>query len=51
MAMTPEAKVARARYMREWRKRNPEKQKEYMENMWQKKADQREQEREESEGA
>lgn len=34
MKMTPEAKAARARYMREYRKRNPEKIKEYEARKW-----------------
>lgn len=38
MAMTPEARAARAKYMREWRKRNPEKQREYDAKKWERKA-------------
>lgn len=37
--MTDEAKVARAQYMREWRKRNPGKQKEYDARKWERKAE------------
>lgn len=37
--MTDEAKAARAAYMREWRKRNPEKVKEYDARKWQNVAD------------
>ena len=37
--MTAEAKAARAAYMREWRKRNREKAKEYDAKRWQKVAD------------
>ena len=35
--MTPEARAARAKYMREWRKKHPEKQREYEENKWERK--------------
>ena len=44
--MTPEAKLARAKYMREWRKKNPEKNKEYKARHWEKKAQQIREERE-----
>ena len=37
--MTPEAKRQRAAYMREWRRRHPEKTREYEAKKWQKKAD------------
>ena len=37
--MTAEAKAARAAYMREWRKRNREKAKEYDAKRWQRLAD------------
>lgn len=37
--MTDEAKAARAAYMREWRRRNPEKQREYEARKWQRVAD------------
>jgi hypothetical protein len=33
-----EAKEARRKYLREWRKKNPDKQKRYVQNYWQKKA-------------
>lgn len=46
MAMTAEARAARAKYMREWRKRNPEKQKEYDAKKWERKGEQIRQERE-----
>ena len=36
--MTPEARAARAKYMREWRKKNPEKQREYNAKQWERKA-------------
>lgn len=36
--MSKEAKAARAAYMREWRKRNPEKKKQYEEAQWERKA-------------
>ena len=36
--MTAEARAARARYMREWRKRNPEKQRQYSAAKWERKA-------------
>lgn len=35
--MTPEARAARAAYMREWRKKNPGKQREYVERSWERK--------------
>jgi len=38
MAMTGEAKRARAAYLRQWRKRNPGKQKEYDQRKWENKA-------------
>lgn len=38
MTMTPEARAARAKYMREWRKKNPEKQREYDARKWERKA-------------
>lgn len=37
--MTPEARAARAKYMREWRKKNPEKQREYDAKKWENKAE------------
>lgn len=37
--MTAEAKAARAAYMRDWRKRNPDKQREYEARKWQRVAD------------
>ena len=46
MAMTPEARAARARYMREWRKKNPEKQREYDAKKWECKAAEIKKERE-----
>jgi hypothetical protein len=39
MQMTAEAKRARARYMREWRRAHPEKQREYDARKWQRIAD------------
>lgn len=36
--MTKEARAARNAYMREWRKKNPEKQREYTARKWEKKA-------------
>lgn len=51
-ALTPEARAARAKYMREWRRKNPEKQREYEAKKWERKADQIRQEREQrAEGA
>ena len=44
--MTPDAKKARAKYLREWRKRNPDKQKEYDARKWERKAEQLKAERE-----
>jgi hypothetical protein len=38
--MTAAAKKERAKYMREWRKRNPEKTREYDERKWERKAEQ-----------
>lgn len=38
--LTPEARAARAKYMREWRKKNPEKQREYDAKKWERKAEQ-----------
>ena len=37
--MTQEARIARAKYMREWRKKNPEKQREYDARKWERKAE------------
>lgn len=42
--MTDEAKKARAAYMKEWRKRNPEKHKATVDRFWQRKAEQAKQE-------
>lgn len=36
--LTPEAREARAAYMREWRKKNAEKTKEYNARKWERKA-------------
>ena len=36
--MTPDARYLRALYMREWRKKHPEKQREYTAKHWEKKA-------------
>ena len=36
--MTKEARAARNAYMREWREKNPEKQREYTARKWEKKA-------------
>lgn len=44
--LTPEARAARAKYMREWRKKNPEKQKEYNARKWENKAAKIKEERE-----
>ncbi|MFZ2341154.1 MAG: sigma factor-like helix-turn-helix DNA-binding protein [Bacteroidales bacterium] len=38
MNLSPEAKAAKAAYQNEWRKRNPEKVKQYIENYWERKA-------------
>lgn len=35
--LTPEARAARAKYMREWRKKNPDKEREYNARKWEKK--------------
>lgn len=37
MTLTAEARAARAKYMREWRKKNPEKQREYEAKKWERK--------------
>ena len=37
--MTKEAKEARAKYMREWRRKNPEKQREYTARKWERKGE------------
>ena len=49
MALSPEAKVERAKYMREWRRKNPDKQREYAEKKWERKAEQARQEKAETE--
>lgn len=46
MTMTAEARAARARYMREWRKKHPEKQREYDAKKWERKGRQIRAERE-----
>ena len=38
MNLSPEAKAAKAAYQNEWRKRNPEKAKRYIETYWERKA-------------
>ena len=38
--MTKEARAARAKYMREWRKKNPDKEREYNARKWEKKGQQ-----------
>ena len=40
MTLTTEARAARAKYMREWRKKNPEKQREYEAKKWERKGQQ-----------
>ena len=44
--MTPDAKKARAKYMREWRRKNPDKIKEYDAKKWERKAERIKAERE-----
>lgn len=39
-AMTDEARAKHAAYMREWRARNPEKEREYQRRYWERKAEQ-----------
>lgn len=39
MASKAEIKQAQAAYLREWRKKNPEKNKQYVENYWNKRID------------
>lgn len=46
--LTIEARAARAKYMREWRKKNPEKQREYDAKKWERKAAQIRQAREQA---
>ena len=48
MALSPEARKARALYMREWRRKNPEKQREYNEKKWERKAAKMKKEEQES---
>lgn len=43
--MTAQARAARAEYMREWRKRNPEKQREYDARKWERIAERNKAER------
>ena len=43
--LTKEARAARAKYMREWRKKNPEKEREYTARKWEKKGQQIREER------
>lgn len=38
--LTPEARAAKNRYMREWRRKNPDKDRAIKERYWQKKAEQ-----------
>lgn len=38
--LTPEARAARAKYMRDWRRKNPDKQREYEAKKWERKASQ-----------
>lgn len=49
MRMSPEAKAERAKYMREWRRKNPDKQREYEAKKWERKAEQARKEREAAE--
>lgn len=44
--MTAEARAARAKYMREWRRKNPDKAREYEAAKWQRRADRTKAERE-----
>lgn len=44
--MTKEARLEKAKYMREWRKQHPEKQREYEARKWQKVAEKKKQARE-----
>ena len=44
--LTKEARAARAKYMREWRKKNPDKEREYNARKWEKKGAQIRAERE-----
>ena len=40
ITITPEdVRKAKAQYMKEWRKKNPEKEKQYKDNYWRKKAE------------
>ena len=48
--LSPEARAARAKYMREWRKKNPDKRDEYEARKWEKKAEQMRKEREAASG-
>lgn len=46
MKLTPEGRAARAAYMREWRKKNKDKEREYEARKWERKARQIREERE-----
>ena len=39
MTLSPEARIERAKYLREWRKKNPGKQEEYNARKWEHKAE------------
>lgn len=47
MALSEEARKARNKYMREWKKKNPDKVRRYNERMWEKKAKQLEEQKKE----
>ncbi len=49
--MTPEARAAKAAYMREWRKKNAEKAKEYEARKWERKAAELKRQKEEAASA
>lgn len=47
MTLSPEAREARNRYLREWRKKNPNKVKEHQANYWERQAEKYEQDQKE----
>ena len=50
MTLSKEAKKSRAEYMKEWRRKNPEKNKEYQRRYWAKKAKEMDLSRQETAG-
>lgn len=50
MSMTKEARAARAKYMREWRKKNPDKAKAIKDRYWERQAEKIRQQRANADG-